>query len=138
MKKFSSKKDVVEFEIDDDMFRAHGVVPADYMAQLADRFEESDNLSTEREKYEALRGITADLLLDDSKPLLIARCGDWSNPISMEALTELIKWRMEELSGRPTQPPSPSTPPPPSDGPTSTDGQSVEPSLSPASTGVTT
>lgn len=125
VKHFSSRRQNVHFYIDDEMFEAFGAAPADFMENLANSIEGSKG-STGMEAYNQLKEAIGYLLVPESATRLAERRASFANPVTLGCMTEVATFLMTELSGNPTQPPSPSATSPEVAGETSTDGAPAE------------
>lgn len=128
-KAFVSKRAALEFTIDSELFLAHGTIPADHMAVLADRLDEVNKLDLQREQFSGMKELISEFMEAESGERFKARCSSWENPVGIAALNEISAWLMEQVSGRPTSPPESSTNSPEEAGTTLTDGAPVEESI---------
>lgn len=108
IKDFSKKRKDLVFKIDDDVFHATPVIPAETMIQFAESMTSADPTKmSPAEMVRALRRVVEMVLLPDSLALFTKRMADPLNPIDMEQLDEVVTWLFEEYGMRPTsEPPS--------------------------------
>lgn len=110
MKDFTKQRKVIEFQIDDDVFRAVPVIPADVMIKFVQRFEDMDPESKKSsENIAALLETLETLLIPDSFKRFRARMGDADAAIDINQVNEVVEWVMGEYGMRPTQSSDPSS-----------------------------
>lgn len=122
MKEFVTKKPAIEFKVDDDIFEAIAVIPAEDLKNLAAQMStlQSDNLD---EQFNAVKIVMGAVLMPASYEIFVGRLSDKGNPIPIEAMAEIAGWLVGEVyGGRPTQSSPPSEEKPSDDGPSLTDG----------------
>lgn len=127
VKRFTSRKPPVTFEIDGEPFVAAGAVPAELMKDLMAQAEKLGASEDFEGRYAAIKAIVTAVLLPESLPGFQSRLSDTTNPIDFEALAEISTWLVSEVySRRPTQSPSPSPASASPDGTSSTGGPPLE------------
>lgn len=96
----------IPFDVTGELFYAVPDAPAGVMIDMAKLQGASKS-----ERLNALGAFLDGVLLPDSAARIAARMRDTSNPIGLEALTELVTWLVEEVytPGTPTGGPSPSS-----------------------------
>ena len=110
IKNFSKKRRDLVFQIDDDVFHAVPVIPAETMIQFAESMTSADpSRMSPKEMVGALRRVIEMVLLPDSLSVFTKRMADPLNPIDMEQLDEVVTWLFEEYGMRPTSEPSSSS-----------------------------
>lgn len=103
IKNFSKKRRDIVFQIDDDVFQAVPVIPAETMIQFAESMTSSDpSKMSPAEMVGTLRRVIEMVLLPESLALFSKRMADPRNPIDMEQLDEVVTWLFEEYGMRPT------------------------------------
>jgi len=103
IKDFSKKRKDIVFRIDDDVFQAVPVIPAETMIQFAESMTSADpSKMSPAEMVGALRRVIEMVLLPESLTRFSKRMGDPRNPIDMEQLDEVVTWLFEEYGMRPT------------------------------------
>ncbi len=136
LKRFTSRRPLISFEVDDEKFTAVGTVPAEMMKHLMGNAEKLKTAENFEAQYDAILAIVEAVLLPESLVVFRARLGDVENPIDFDALSEVSTWLVAEVySRRPTPSPSPSTAPASNGGTSSTDGPPPEESTPSTSTG---
>lgn len=121
MRDFTRTPKVIEFRIDDDVFRCHPVLPADVLMDFAVKAEGmGDNPSGEQGIQAMLDVLQATLLpehfqrfrermRDPAKAAEEARAAGRAAPapyvpIGLDQVSEIVPWIMEEYGLRPTAP----------------------------------
>jgi hypothetical protein len=100
IKDFSNRK-LIEFQIDDDVFRGVPNIPVEQFVKLAAGFSNED--TPLEEQVSLFHAMFRTLLTDESAELFITRMGDKENPISIVQVQDIMMWLMEQYGMRPTQ-----------------------------------
>lgn len=104
IKDFSKKRKDIVFKIDDDVFHAVPVIPAETMIEFAESITSADPTKmAPAEMVGALRRVIEMVLVPDSLAVFQRRMRDPLNPIDMEQLDDIVTWLFEEYGMRPTQ-----------------------------------
>lgn len=131
MKDFTSKPRVIEFKIDDDVFRCHPSLPAQVLLDFAVKAEQMGDNPTGEQGIEAMLDVLRVTLLPEHFKRFRDRMNDPAKlaeeaaaagrpapgpyvPIELSQVSEIVPWIMEEYGLRPTEPSGDS-----SDGPSS-------------------
>lgn len=110
MKDFSKQRKVIQFKIDEDVFWAHPVIPADTMIHFIQKFEGIDpEAKGSQESIKALLETLETLLVPDSYKNFRARMADPERAIDIAQVNEVVEWVMGEYGMRPTQSSEPSS-----------------------------
>ncbi len=103
IKDFSKKRKELVFRIDDDLFHATPVIPAETMIEFAESMTSADPTKmAPKDMIGALRRVIEMVLLPESLTLFTSRMKDPANPIDMEQLDDIVTWLFEEYGMRPT------------------------------------
>lgn len=123
IKDFSKKRREIQFRIDDDLFSAVPVIPAQVMLDFTRQITEADpSKMAPSQQVQILTNMLAIVLEPASLKRFEARMADVTNPIDMEQINDVVMWLFEEYGMRPTTEPSGSSSGPslPAPGTTST------------------
>lgn len=121
MKDFTRQPKVVEFKIDDDVFRCHPRLPADVLIDFAVKAEGMGDNPTGQQGVQAMLDVLKATLIpehftrfrtrmqDQAKLAEEARAAgrpvpDPYTPIGLDQVSEIVPWIMEEYGLRPTEP----------------------------------
>jgi len=150
MKDFSAKPRVVEFTVDQEIYRGRPYLPAQTMVDFTLRVEAMGDSATGSEGFETMMESLQMVLMPDSYRKLKDRMKDPLadlaegeevpaelpyQPIELPQLNEILEWLMEAYGMRPTQSSSDSSAgsPDPASGTSSTASTSVVESISASS-----
>lgn len=131
MRDFTRDPRVIEFKIDDDVFRCHPRLPADVLIDFAVKAEGMGDSPTGQQGVQAMLDVLQATLLPEHFRRFRDRMKDPAKaaeeaqaagraapapyvPIGLEQVSEIVPWIMEEYGLRPTEPSEDS-----SDGPSS-------------------
>lgn len=114
---FTKKRSIIEFTIDGDVFRCKKALDLPRLQRLVNEFRDGDKLK-EDTAVDAISRIMALLLRRDSYAVFAHRYtpGDDVDidaedfePIDAEQVMDIVRWVMEQYTGRPTKPSSTSS-----------------------------
>lgn len=109
IKDFSKPRRALQFRIDDDLFSATPVIPAQVMLDFTKQITEADpTRMSPAAQVQILSGMLAIVLEPESLKRFEARMADVRNPIDMEQINSVVTWLFEEYGMRPTVESSPS------------------------------
>lgn len=109
MRDFTRQPKVIEFKIDDDVFRCHPRLPAQVMIDFAVQAEKMGDNPTGEQGVQAMLDVLEATLLPDHFRQFTVRMKDPGNPIDLAQVSEIVPWIMEEYGLRPTEPSEPSS-----------------------------
>jgi hypothetical protein len=136
IKDFSKVRKQLTFRIDDDVFEAAPVIPAEVLIHLVEQFTVADPTKMSiAEQIKVFREVLEIVLLPVSMKRMQERMSSPSEPVDLEQLNEIIVWLMEEYGMRPTEESASSSTgvSPPEPGSSSTDSTPQLASISAAS-----
>lgn len=114
MRDFTRQARVIEFKIDDDVFRCHPRLPAQVLMDFAVKADQMGDNPTGEQGIQAMLDVLEVTLLPNDFKVFRARMSDPDNAIELDQVSEIVPWIMEEYGLRPTTP-SGSLPDGPSD-----------------------
>lgn len=114
MRDFTRAPKVIEFQIDDDVFRCHPRLPAQVLIDFALKADKMGDSPTGEQGIQAMTDVLQATLIPEHYARFSARMKDAEHPIDLEQVNEIVPWVMEEYGLRPTEPSGDS-----SDGPSS-------------------
>jgi hypothetical protein len=109
MKDFTRQPRVIEFKIDQDVFRCHPRLPAQTMIDFTLEVEKIGDEMTSEQGIETMIGTLKMVLVPDSYKLFHGRMSNSDEPIELDQINEIIQWIMGEYGLRPTQSPEDSS-----------------------------
>lgn len=138
IKDFSKARKIIQFRVDDDVFRAASAIPAEVMLQFTEAIASADPTKmSPKDQVAVLRNVLEMVLAPDSLVRFKERMSDITNPIEMDQLNDIVTWLFEEYGMRPTvesvSSPNGASPPAPGTGSTVSTpgaGSTFAPSLS--------
>ena len=104
MRDFTRQPKVIEFKIDDDVFRCHPRLPAQVMIDFAVQAEQMGDSPTSEQGVQAMLDVLKATLIPDHYRRFSERMSDVDNPIELPQVSEIVPWIMEEYGLRPTEP----------------------------------
>lgn len=104
MRDFTREPKVIEFKIDDDIFRCHPRLPAKVLMDFAVKADAMGENPTGEQGIQAMLDVLRVTLLDDHFKIFEHRMGDPDNAIELSQISEIVPWIMEEYGLRPTTP----------------------------------
>lgn len=109
MKDFTRQPRVIEFKIDDDIFRCHPRLPAQTLIDFTLEVEKIGEEMTSEQGIETMIGTLKMVLVPDHYKVFHDRMSDVLNPIELTQANEIIQWVMGEYGMRPTESPEDSS-----------------------------
>ncbi len=109
MKDFTRQPRVIEFKIDQDIFRCHPRLPAQTLIDFTLEVEKMGDNMTSEQGIETMIGTLKMVLVPDSYTLFHDRMKDPEVPIELDQANEIIQWIMGEYGLRPTEQPEASS-----------------------------
>jgi hypothetical protein len=109
MRDFTRQPRVIEFKIDDDIFRCHPRLPAQTLIDFTLEVEKLGDEMTSEQGIETLIGTLKMVLIPDSYKRFHDRMSDVDYPIELPQANEIIQWVMGEYGMRPTESPEASS-----------------------------
>jgi hypothetical protein len=109
MKDFTRQPRVIEFKIDQDIFRCHPRLPAQTLIDFTLEVEKLGDEMTSEQGIETMIGTLKMVLVPDSYTLFHDRMRDPEFPIELDQANEIIQWIMGEYGMRPTESPEASS-----------------------------
>lgn len=104
MRDFTRQPRVVEFKIDDDVFRCHPRLPAQVLLDFAVKADQMGDNPTGEQGIQAMLDVLEVTLLPDHFKVFRARMSDPDNAIELDQVSEIVPWIMEQYGLRPTTP----------------------------------
>ncbi len=109
MRDFTRQPRVIEFKIDDDVFRCHPRLSAQTLIDFTLEVEKLGDKMTSEQGIQTMIGTLKMVLVPDSYTLFHDRMSNSSNPIELDQVNAVIEWIMGEYGLRPTQQPDTSS-----------------------------
>jgi hypothetical protein len=109
MKDFTRQPRVIEFKIDDDVFRCHPRLAAQTLIDFTLEVEKFGENISSKDGIDTMIGTLKMVLIPESYRIFHARMQDLRNPIELDQVNEIIQWIMGKYGLRPTTPPEPSS-----------------------------
>jgi hypothetical protein len=109
MKDFTRQPRVIEFKIDDDVFRCHPRLPAQTLIDFTLEVEKLGEEMTSEQGIQTMIGTLKMVLIDSSYKRFHDRMSDVDYPIELPQANEIIQWIMGEYGMRPTESPEASS-----------------------------
>ena len=109
MRDFTRQPRVIEFQIDQDIFRCHPRLPAQTLIDFTLEVEKIGDEMTSEQGINTMIGTLKMVLIPDHYTRFHDRMSDPSNPIELDQANEIIQWIMGEYGLRPTQSPEDSS-----------------------------
>lgn len=104
MRDFTRQPRVIEFRIDEDVFRCHPRLPAQVLMDFAVKADAMGDSPTGEQGIQAMEDVLRATLLPDHFRRFQERMNDHGNPIELAQVSEIVPWIMEEYGLRPTTP----------------------------------
>lgn len=104
MMDFSSPRTEIRFRIDGDVFTAPRELPAEILAEFAERWENIALDTPIKDQMKMLAEMILMILDPEPGQLFVSRMGNRANPIGLKQVNDVITWLMEEYGMRPTLP----------------------------------
>jgi hypothetical protein len=114
MRDFTRQPKVIEFKIDDDVFRCHPRLPAQVLMDFAVQADAMGDNPSGQQGMDAMVSVLQATLIPEHFTRFRERMRSPERPIDFEQVSEIVPWIMEEYGLRPTEPSESS-----SDGPSS-------------------
>jgi len=105
MRDFTRQPRVIEFKIDDDVFRCHPRLPAQTLIDFTLEVEKLGDEMTSQQGIETMIGTLKMVLVPDSYKLFHDRMSSMDRAIELGQANEIIQWIMGEYGLRPTESP---------------------------------
>lgn len=105
MKDFTRQPRVIEFKVDDDVFRCFPRLPAQTLIDFTLEVEKLGEDMTSEQGIETMIGTLKMVLIPEHYTRYHERMSDSANPIELDQTNEIIQWVMGEYGLRPTQSP---------------------------------
>lgn len=109
MRDFTRQPRVIEFKIDDDIFRCHPRLPAQTLIDFTLEVEKIGEEMTSEQGIATLINTLKMVLVPDSYKIFHDRMSSTVAPIELEQANEIIQWVMGEYGMRPTESPGASS-----------------------------
>lgn len=108
MKDFTRSRPVVQFQVDDHVYRGIDAMPAEDMVEILAKLQAVDDDDI-NQVYAMVQYVARELLDKPSADIFVKRMSRGSDrPIDFEQSNEIVMWLMEQYGGRPTMPSGPS------------------------------
>lgn len=104
MKDFTRQPKVIEFKINDDVFRCYPRLPAQVMIDFALQAEKMGDDPTGEQGIQAMLSVLQATLIPEHFKRFSARMSNHEQPIDLAQVSEIVPWIMEEYGLRPTEP----------------------------------
>lgn len=132
VKDFSKPRKKIIFRIDEDVFEAAPVMPAQTLLEFSVKFAQTQGKGDLDKQLVILRDTLEMVLLPESFDRFASRLSDRERPIELGQLSDVVMWLLEEYGLRPTRPSSASLggSPGPESGTPSTGSTPAEESIS--------
>ncbi|MGW2213196.1 hypothetical protein [Streptomyces sp. NPDC001781] len=104
MRDFTRQPRVIEFKVDDDVFRCHPRLPAQVLIDFAVSADQMGDNPTGEQGITAMLGVLEVTLLPGDFKLFRERMSDPERAIELEQVSEIVPWIMESYGLRPTTP----------------------------------
>lgn len=104
LKDFSSRAKPVRFRVDDDVFEAPAVIPAQVMLDFVSNFNTLGESADQDAQVNAMTAMIDMVLMPESAGRFKQRMGDRDNPIGLDQIQDILPWLMERYGMRPTEP----------------------------------
>lgn len=130
MKDFTRQPRVIEFQIDDDVFRCHPRLPAQVLMDFAIKSDQMGDNPTGEQGMQAMIDVLQATLMPDHYTRFRERMRDAANPIEMDQISEIVPWIMEQYGLRPTEPSNSSLDGPSSQAPGTSSTENTSPVVS--------
>ena len=104
IKDFSSHAEPVRFRIDDDIFEAPAVIPAQVMLDFVSNFNTLGENANQDAQGSAMMAMIDMVLKPESAVRFKHRMGDGDHPIGLDQIQDILPWLMEKYGMRPTEP----------------------------------
>jgi hypothetical protein len=124
---FTRQPKVIEFRIDDDVFRCHPRLPAQVLIDFAVEADAMGDSPTGEQGIRAMLGVLEATLSAEQYRRFRDRMKDPVNPIDFEQVNEVVPYIMESYGLRPTTPSEESSDGPSSPGPGTSSTESTRP-----------
>jgi len=109
MRDFTRQPRVIEFQIDQDIFRCHPRLPAQTLIDFTLEVEKIGDEMTSEQGINTMIGTLKMVLVPDSYRLFHDRMSNALDPIELDQANEIIQWIMSEYGLRPTEQPGDSS-----------------------------
>lgn len=109
VKRFTTRREPVLFEIDDDTFMCVREIPAGRLIDLMKLQQELSGTTDRARQLDVIVQLMQEMMIPDAFAKFEARLRDPDNPIGLRLLVDVMKWLLGEYGLRPTQSPDSST-----------------------------
>jgi hypothetical protein len=109
MKRFTTRREPVMFQIDDDTFLCVREIPAGGLIDLLKLQQELSGTTDRVRQLDVIVQLMQEMLVPDAFAKFELRLRDRDNPIGLRLLVDVMKWLLGEYGLRPTQSPDSST-----------------------------